>query len=466
MGMNAEVLGMLKIYYKDKVENLLFRNSPVFTKIGKERIEGKSANFAALAGFSGGVGGDYAKALTYANEVGTCAQWEVTPGQVFGVISFNNKEVLASKSDKGAFLRTADAKMFTSFDAVKKVLATALYGRGYGEICASGYSTAITANTAFDITGLPEYAMMTLVPGMKVDLKSSITSTTVLATLTINSANGTTINVTPDKNVASPAVTDVICVANSMDASGSPLLPMGLAGWLPNVHGRTDTGSGTTEWTSYVARSFMGVTRSRNQDALCGAYYAGVQGDTYATTVSALIRKLRRQGSKADLIILNDADFEKFAKATATTDTYFTQTSGKAKRTINAGVAEMTAAFSTNYIENIYDDPFCPAGRFYVCDSDTVKFWSYSNADKALDVGVAGNEAGTMDVEENSGVAEKPYQLNIDDILSLQPGTAGTDGPTTVVGINVYGSFVVTNTAHNGVGNFYNNTDIQVAATA
>ena len=69
MSMNQNVLNMLKIYYKDKVENLLFRNSPVFSKIGKERIEGKSANFAALAGFSGGVGGDYAKALEYASEV-------------------------------------------------------------------------------------------------------------------------------------------------------------------------------------------------------------------------------------------------------------------------------------------------------------------------------------------------------------------------------------------------------------
>ena len=149
-GMNANVLAMLKIYYKDKAENLLFRNSPVFSKIGKERIEGKSANFPALAGFSGGVGGSYKKALDSANEVGTVAQWAVTPGQVFGVISFNNKEVLASKTDKGAFLRVADAKMFTSFDAVKKVLATALYGRGYGEVCATGYTTAIVADTAFE----------------------------------------------------------------------------------------------------------------------------------------------------------------------------------------------------------------------------------------------------------------------------------------------------------------------------
>lgn len=466
-GMNANVLAMLKIYYKDKAENLLFRNSPVFSKIGKERIEGKSANFPALAGFSGGVGGSYKKALDSANEVGTVAQWAVTPGQVFGVISFNNKEVLASKTDKGAFLRVADAKMFTSFDAVKKVLATALYGRGYGEVCATGYTTAIVADTAFEISGLPDFAMMTFVPGMKLDLKSSITSTTVNATLTVTKANGNTITVVSDKSVATPLATDILCIANSMDASGNPVLPMGLAGWLPNVHGRVDTGSGTNEWSDYVANSFMGVIRNVNQDALCGAYVP-VPGSSekYNVTVQKLLRKLRRQGSKADLIILNDEDFATLASEIETTNTYFTQTSGKSKKTGNVGIYDITAAFSTNYIENLYDDPFCPKGRFYVLDADTIKFWCYTNADKVMDVGVSGNEAGTTDVTEGEDVAVKPYQLLIDDLLTLQPGQASDDGPSSVVGINVYGSFVVTNTAHNGVGNFYGASDIQVSAAA
>ena len=466
-GMNANVLAMLKIYYKDKAENLLFRNSPVFSKIGKERIEGKSANFPALAGFSGGVGGSYKKALDSANEVGTVAQWAVTPGQVFGVISFNNKEVLASKTDKGAFLRVADAKMFTSFDAVKKVLATAFYGRGYGEVCATGYTTAIVADTAFEISGLPDFAMMTFVPGMKLDLKSSITSTTVNATLTVTKANGNTITVVPDKSVATPLATDILCIANSMDASGNPVLPMGLAGWLPTVHGRVDTGSGTNEWSDYVANSFMGVVRNVNQDALCGAYVP-VPGSSekYNVTVQKLLRKLRRQGSKADLIILNDEDFATLASEIETTNTYFTQTSGKSKKTGNVGIYDITAAFSTNYIENLYDDPFCPKGRFYVLDADTIKFWCYTNADKVMDVGVSGNEAGTSEVTEGEDVAAKPYQLLIDDLLTLQPGQASDDGPSSVVGINVYGSFVVTNTAHNGVGNFYGASDIQVSAAA
>ena len=83
-----------------------------------------------------------------------------------------------------------------------------------------------------------------------------------------------------------------------------------------------------------------------------------------------------------------------------------------------------------------------------------------------MDVGVSGNEAGTSEVTEGEDVAAKPYQLLIDDLLTLQPGQASDDGPSSVVGINVYGSFVVTNTAHNGVGNFYGASDIQVSAAA
>lgn len=462
--MNTMVLNLLKEFYKGKVENLLFRNSPVFSKIGKERIEGKSANFPALAGFSGGVGGSYSKALSFANEVGTIAQWAVTPGQVFGVISFDQKEVLASKTDKGAFIRVADAKMFTSFDAVKKVLALALYGRGFGEICKApatiATATYTTAST-LDISSIPEYAMMTLVPGMRIDIKSSIEATTAKIKGFVKSANGSTINIGfATGTTVAVATSDVICLSDSYKVdsgnNATPLLPMGLAGWLPNVAKRT----GAT-WNTYVAKSFFGVGRSVNVDALCGAYVEAASSEAPKVTLMKTLRKVRRQGSKCDLIILNDEDWETVANSIATTDTYFTQTSGKSKRTLNAGVADMTAAFSTNYIENIYDDPFCPKGRAYILEADAIKFWSYSNADKAMDTGIAGNEAGTMEVAENGEVEGKPYQLLIDDILSLQPGTAGDDGPTSVVGINVYGAYVITNTAHCGVCNFDGAVDVQ-----
>ena len=468
--MEANVLAMLKVCYGDKVESLLFRNSPVFSKIAKERVEGKSYNFPALAGFSGGVGGDYTKAVKNASRTGTTAQWAVEPGQIFGAVSFNAKEVLASKSNRGAFMRVADAKLFTSFDAIQKVLATALYGRGYGEVCKSGFTatTAIASAATFQITGIPEYAMMTFVPGMELELKGSITASTAIAKLTVQSANGSAIVVQTENSIASSAVasTDIICIAGSMNGE-TPLLPMGLAGWLPNVAKRTGS-----NWAAYADLKFFGVNRSKNQDALCGAYYDGSgTKETKDVAVQKLLRKVRRQGSNADIIILNDEDWADMAANVPTTNSYFTQTSSKGKKVINAGTAEMTAAFSTNYIENIYDDPFCPKGRFYILDSEKIKFISYSNADRVVDTGVAGNEPGTREYSEGDDVAAKPYGLLIDDLLTLQPGKEGVDGPSTVVGINVYGAFVITNPAKCGVGNFYSNSDanyydIQAKATA
>lgn len=462
---NGNVLAMLKEFYGDKVESCLFRNSPVFSKIAKERVEGKSYNFPALAGFSGGVGGDYTKAVANAAKVGTVAQWAVEPGQVFGAVAFDNKEVLASKNNRGAFMRVAEGKMFTSFDAIQKVLATALYGRGFGEVCASGFTSTTNIASGADITisSLPEFAMMTFVPGMEVDIKSSITASTVVGTIVINSSNGNSITGTTTAAIASSALasTDILCVHGSNNGA-LPLLPMGLAGWLPTVAKRTGA-----NWTTYVAKEFYKVDRSANQDALCGAYYNGIAtNEGKHIAVQKLLRKLRRQGSAADLIILNDEDWADMAENVPTTNSYFTQTASKGKKVINAGTAEMTAAFSTNYIENIYDDPFCPKGRFYILDSEKIKFLSYSNADKVLDTGIVGNEAGSKDFVEGEGVENKPYAMLIDDILSLQPGKEGVDGPTTVVGINVYGSFVITNPAKCGVGNFYQANDIQANATA
>ena len=55
----ASILNILKVWYKDGVENLLFRNSPLLKDITKTRVEGKTQNFAALYGRGGAVSADF-----------------------------------------------------------------------------------------------------------------------------------------------------------------------------------------------------------------------------------------------------------------------------------------------------------------------------------------------------------------------------------------------------------------------
>lgn len=444
-----DVLAMLKVYYEDGVENLMFRNSPVLRELKKEKIEGKSANFSAMYGRGGAVGADFVKAKQRAAAVAKTVEFAVTPGQVFSVYSINAKEVQASKTSKGAYMKVAGGKMFAAEEAFRKTLAATLYGRGYGELCKTNYSTAITAGTAFDLT-LPTYAIMAIDIGSVLALKDGVDEADANALLTVEAINGNTVTVKSDTSVTSPAVTDVLCLDGSVDSSGAPLLPMGLAGWLPTVGKRT----GST-WTSYIDTPFFGVKRSKAADRLAGAFYAAPSQEKKVDTVEALLQKCRRQGSAADLIVMNDEDFRDFAKEVETTNTFFTQTSSKGKKEATVGFDNFSASFSTNYIENIYDDPYCPKGIFYILDKEYVGLWAYTNTDK-IDDGIAGNNPGKADPMEanDEGHENTPSGLIIDDYLNVEPGQASQDGPALDVSLQFYGSIVVQNPSVNGVGLF------------
>ena len=56
---DQSILSLLKVYYKDGVENLMFRNDPVLKSLSKEKIEGKTYNFAAMYGRGGAVSANY-----------------------------------------------------------------------------------------------------------------------------------------------------------------------------------------------------------------------------------------------------------------------------------------------------------------------------------------------------------------------------------------------------------------------
>lgn len=438
---NASILAMLKVYYKDGVENLMFRNSPVLKKIKKERVEGKTQNFSAMYGRGGAVGGDFLVAKNNAATVSKAVEFAVEPGQLFSVYTMNSKEVQASQTKRGAYMKIAGAKMFAASESFRKTLAAALYGTGYGEICLTGAAWAFTSGTAADIT-LPDYAIMAIDIGSQLEVKEVLNNNAKKVTLTVESINGNTVNVTPDTTVTVLA-TDYVVLAGSNDGN-APLLPVGLAGWLPTVRPVAGT-------------SFFGVDRSIATDRLAGAFYdASAIDEKKSVTVQKLLQKCRRQGSQADLIVMNDSDFLEFSAEIEATNTYFTQTSTKAKREANVGFDKFSASFSTNYIENIVDDPYCPKGRFYILDTEYVALWSYTNTDKVND-GIEGNNPGKQNPMEmdGEGKTETPYGLIIDDYLNIQPGQATSNGPAMDVTLQMFGSFVVTNPSVCGVGRFY-----------
>jgi hypothetical protein len=445
------ILNILRVWYKDGVENLLFRNSPLLKKINKTRVEGKQQNFAAVYSRGGAVAGDFLVAETKAAQNVRNAEFKVTPGQLFSVFSYNAKEVQSSLSKKGAYMKIAGNKAFAATEALRKTMAAALYGRGYGEVGILADAVTFAAGTPVDIT-LTDDTIMKIAVGSGLVLKASTAATSNLVALEVNSIDGNKVNVTP-AGAYTGAGGEIVALAGSMDASGNPYLPMGLDAWLPIVNGR----SGAT-WTSFIQTPFFGVTRSVATTGLAGNFINGIGVDTKKSdTIQKAIRAVRRYGSKADLIVLNDEDWLDMAKEIQSTNTYFTQTSTASQRKANVGLTKLTAGFSTSKIDNVIDDPYCPKGKAYVLDSDTVEFWTYTNAEQATTDGIAPETSGKPDPEESNdkGKVNDPYKLLIDDFITTEPGTATSDGPAVRVTMQVFGSYVVMDPSVNAVVIFH-----------
>lgn len=458
---NDNIKALLKVYYKDGVENLMFRNSPLLKKLQKNRIEGKTYNFSAMYGRGGAVAGDFTKARNLAASVSKNVEFAVEPGQLFSVYTMNAKEVQASVTKRGAYMKVAGAKMFAASEGFRKTLAASLYGRGYGELCFAPASVSFTQDTAADIT-LPMDAIMKIDVGSELVIKTSVAgdSTSIKATLTVNAITGTSVNVTPSATYET-AATDVICLAGSMDASGAPLLPVGLGGWLPAVGSR----SGLT-WQTYINSKFFNVERKAAPDRLAGAFYVEASSTAKkANAVEALLMQVRRQGSLADMIVMNDEDWLAMSAEIATSNTYFTQTSTKESKKAAIGFDSFAASFSTNYVENIIDDPYCPKGEFFILDSTAVEFDTLTNTDKVED-GVAGNNPGKPDPmsDENNGHEADPYKLIIDDYINVQAGEADVNGPCSEVTLMLFGTFAVTNPSNCGHGLFYGANPVSISA--
>lgn len=432
----AGILAMLKTYYaKEGLQNLLYRNDPLLKTIKTQRVEGKQANFSALFSRGGAVSANFLTAKALATSQAQAKEFQVTPGQMFSCCVFNNKELLASKSLRGAYINVASAKFFANAESFRKTMAVALYGTGHGELFTTSASITLTADDQNDIT-FPQYAIMGIDIGSKLEVKATAAATSVTATLTVNKINGTTVNCTSD-TAATAASGSVVCIAGCTDSNGNGLLPVGLAGWLP---------SGSVS----ASDSFYGVNRSTARDRLAGTVTAATSGEAKYKTIERAILALRRMGSLCDKIVMNDEDYLALSQE-IDQKTYFTKVDGgKGQSKSELGRKDFGFSVSTNWLENVIDSPYCPKGTCYILSSDTVELWTYTNADKIAD-GVPGNEAGKPEVNGETDVQNKPYQLLVDDMFTITPGTDTADGAAALVALNFYGTFVITNPSVNGV---------------
>ena len=451
---DAGLLTIYKTWYSDdEMTNLLFRSSPVTKSIKKTRVGGKQYNFSALYGRGGACAGDMTVAVTNAAS-GTSknAEFGVTYGQMFSVFTITQQEILASVNVRGAYQPAAVVKTFAATDAFRKVFAASLYGMGFGEIGhAVVHTTTGAAGDSVDLADMSAIIKLDVGSVFRVTNGALPSSNLRTSVNTVTAIDGTVVTFTSTA-IETWAATDWVELEGCRSGS-TPLLPVGLRGWLPDLANRT-----SATWTTYIGTAFFGVDRSVFPSRLAGNFILRDKAgsEKYMDAVIRAVSAVRTAGGNPQILVINSDDYVTIAKEIESNRTFFADLNGGNKRSKNeaaGGISKMSFAMSTNWVDAVWDDPFCPKGIGYIIDQDIVEFVCLSNVDTPINDGIAGNEPGTQNVNGVSA-PDMQYKFIIDDYITIKPGVDTANGPAVQVSINMYGNWAVRNPAHCAVISF------------
>lgn len=449
--LDANLLGIFKVWYTDKSpEDVFFRNSPVVKKVPKTRIGGKQYNVPLLLSNGGSASGNLivSTANAAANGSGSNVEFQITNGQLFSTFFITNQEILASTNIRGAYMPVAVNRMAQALDSFRKLAATSFYGSGFGEIGVVGANTiAITTGATVSIDLIVKSTVVKLTPGSVIVITNGATPVSTLraGTLTVDKIDGTTVTITADSNwvTATPNATDVIEIYGCRSGT-TPLIPVGMAGWLPTIANRT----GAT-WTSYIGTYFFGVDRSVNVQGAAGQFILRNVGAS-EKKVDAIVRgveAVRTAGGIPDVLVINSTDYNTVIGELNSQTTLFQSINngGKVnKNEVAKGVSDMKYAFSTSWIDEVWDDPFCPQGTAYIFEMDSLEFACLTNSDAPIADGITDNAPGKQALTDYKA-PEMNYFWLIEDYITSQPGANTINGPALQVIVQLYGSWVVHN---------------------
>ena len=462
---DSVLLSIYKTWYTEKeFPNLLFRNSPLLKVIEKNRIQGKEYRMAAMYSRGGATSGDYTVAVAGATSgnMGANAEFVVTPGNLFTVFTITQKEILASQSKQGAYVKSLINRMFAATEGSRKLLAASLFGWGYGDVgqlptAVLAAATSMTLNwdavvkldigmTFFVVNG----SSLTY-PGGAAFYDTTARTITQINMQTITWSGG-------GVTAGGWAAGSWILINGGQDntsGGGNPNMPTGLQAWLPSYAQRGGQTASPT-WASLAATSFYGVNRSISQGALAGWYYQRPQGQTYSDALVMGVKMARRGGGVPNKIVVNDEDFALIMNEYHQNMTYFQMTNSMPEKTqtndVARGLSEFRAMFSTSFIQNLWEDPYCPQGTAYILDMEALEFVALNNLSATND-GVPANEPGSQTVEK-AGEPDTTFKLLIDDYINVAPNSSSSQGPAAQISLSFYGNFALHAPGHCAVVQF------------
>lgn len=352
-----------QIYTNDKVENLVYKNHPLYAMMPKfERFGG--VNLPVPIQYAIPAGGSAVFSTAQANKAPSRFKaFTLTRVSDYALASIQNETIDASMGDSFAFLEAATNEIDSAFLTAARSLATAIYRSGTGSI-------GQVANSNVGI------AVLTLGSSSAAD-PSSVVNFEVGMTLTASATDGGA-----DRS-GTLVIVAIDRIAGTLTMSGN--LSAGIAAIAQNdfIRRQGDINakvSGLDAWlpASVTNASFFGVDRTADATRLAGISYDGSAQPIEEALLDA-VNLVAREGGSTDHIFMSYQNYSNLEKALGSKVHYV-----DLKVSPEVGFHGLRIIGPKNEI-NVIPDQNCQSSLAWALQLDTWKLYSLGKAPKILE---------------------------------------------------------------------------------
>ena len=363
------------LYPSEAIRNLVYQNNPLFALIPKdESFTGASSTEPITYGTPQNRSNTFSGANTV-NTTSLIKAFLLTRKQNYSMASIANEALMASRDDKGAFLRAAKYEIDNALLALTRSIAQQVYRSGTGTVGQISASATINSSSTAVAMINPEQ-IVNLEVGMALAFSATDGGAARSGTayvVMIDRAAGTflcsgTVNGAPASLaslVSGVAVSDYI-YQNAGDVN---LAITGLAGWLA---GSDIANSGD---------SFFGINRAADKVRLGGIKYDG-SSQTVEEAIIDAAGVIAREGGRPDMLFISFKDFRNLVKAVGSRQIYTDVNVDEAK--VRIGFTALVLNTAVGAVK-VVPDLNCPVGVAFLLQMDTWKLKSLGEAVNLFD---------------------------------------------------------------------------------
>ena len=357
--LGAANAALKELYDDQKIANLVYKNNPFLAMVPKmEEFGGKYMPIPLIVNTSQGRSATFSSAQTN-QTAATVESFALTRVANYSIAQIDNQTMLASKTDKMAFINGATVVIDGAIRALTNSLATQIFRDGSGAIgvisASSSLGTIVLTNPSDVVNFEVNMTIEARDPASPASPRAGgpvyVTAVNRTAgTLQVSSSMGT--YVAPSAWLAQ--ANDTVNVVGDYN-----LGLKGLAAWVPT--------------TSPTSASFFGVDRSTDPTRLGGVRFNGSSQSIEEAVIDASLL-VAREGGTPDVCIMNFASYAALEKSLGAKAQYISF-DGPAKL-YYPGILINGAAGQIK----VFPDRSCPAKTAYLLQMDTWKLYSLGPA--------------------------------------------------------------------------------------